>query len=74
MGSDLFSLFQISLENYFELKFRLWNEHDISPDWLESLTFYEFQMWVDKLNQYVVKENKKILEDSGQTEVFNFQK
>lgn len=31
-------------------------------------------MWVDKLNQYVVKENKKILEDSGQTEVFNFQK
>jgi hypothetical protein len=71
-GSDLFSLFQISLENYFNLKFRLWKEHSVDPSWVETIPFYEYQIWVDMLNKYVDKENKKALEESGQSEVFNF--
>lgn len=71
-GSDLFSLFQISLENYFDLKFRLWREHTIDPNWLESVPFYEYQIWLDKLNDSVEEENKKKLQESGQTEVFSF--
>ncbi len=73
-GSDLFSLFQISLENYFDIKFRLWREHAINPDWLESIPFYEYQIWIDKLNDSVEKENKKRLAESGQVEVFSFSK
>ena len=73
-GSDLFSLFQISLENYFDLKFRMWKEHGLDPAWIESIPFYEYQIWLDKLNDAVEKENKKNLEDSGQTEVFSFSK
>ena len=73
-GSDLFSLFQISLENYFDIKFRLWKEHQVSPEWLESIPFYEYQIWLDKLNDAVEKENRKRLSETGQVEVFNFSK
>ena len=73
-GSDLFSLFQISLENYFDLKFRLWNEHKVDPAWLESIPFYEYQIWLEKLNEAVERENKKKLDESGKTEVFSFSK
>ena len=73
-GSDLFSLFQISLENFFDLKFRLWREHDLDPAWIESLPFFEYQMWIEKLNLAIEKENKKTMEESGQTEVFSFSK
>jgi hypothetical protein len=62
------------LENFFDLKFRLWKEHGLDPKWVESIPFYEYQIWVDKINVYVEKENKRIQEESGQTEVFNFKK
>ena len=71
-GSDLFSLFQISLENYFELKFRLWKEHGVDPEWIESIPFYEYQIWIEKLNIFIEKENKRSLQESGKTELFNF--
>ena len=73
-GSDLFSLFQISLENYFDLKFRLWNEHKLDPEWIEKIPYYEYQIWLDKLNKVVEKQNKENQEESGQSEVFNFSK
>ena len=71
-GSDLFSLLQISLENFFDIKFRLWNEHKMDPGWLESIPFYEYQIWLDKLNDSIEKENKKALADSGKSEIFSF--
>jgi hypothetical protein len=46
----------------------------MDPDWIEALPFYEYQMWVEKLNRYIEKENKKLMEESGQNEVFNFKK
>ena len=46
----------------------------MSPDWLESIPFYEYQIWLDKLNDAVEKENKQRLADSGQVEVFSFSK
>ena len=73
-GSDLFSLFQISLENYFDLKFRLWNEHKLDPEWIEKIPYYEYQIWLEKLNRVVEKENKEAQEESGQNEVFSFSK
>jgi len=52
----------------------MWKEHGIDPNWIESIPFYEYQIWIDKLNLTIEKENKQVLEDSGQVEVFNFKK
>ena len=59
-GTDLFSLFQISLDNYFDIKFRLWEEFKLSIDHLESLLFYEYQILIDKLNKKIEEGNKKV--------------
>jgi hypothetical protein len=72
--SNLFSLFQISLDNYFDIKFRLWKEHNLDPAWLESIPFYEYQLWVSKLNKYIDERNRKKSEGDGLKEAFNFSK
>jgi G:T-mismatch repair DNA endonuclease (very short patch repair protein) len=56
------------------LKFRLWNEHKLDPEWIEKIPYYEFQIWLDKINKSVEKQNKENMEDAGQSEVFNFSK
>jgi hypothetical protein len=60
------------LENYLDLKFRLWKEHGLDPGWIESIPFYEYQIWIEKLNLYIEKENKKAMEESGKSELFSF--
>ena len=62
------------MENFFDLKFRMWKEHGLDPNWIESIPYYEYQMWIDKLNQSVEKENREALEESGKKELFNFSK
>jgi len=62
------------LENFFDLKFRMWKEHGLDPNWVESIPFYEYQIWIEKLNQAVEKDNKEALEESGKVELFNFSK
>lgn len=71
--TDLFSLFQISLANYFDIKFRLWDEFKLSIDHLENLPFYEYQLFIDKLNQKIERENKKN-EQGDLVEAFSFSK
>lgn len=58
-GTDPFSLFQISLANYFDIKFRLWEEFKVSIDNLEKIPYYEYQIFIDKLNNKIEEENKK---------------
>ena len=72
-GTDLFSLFQISLANYFDIKFRLWDEFKLSIDHLEELPFYEYQLFIDKLNEKIERENKKN-EQGDLVEAFAFSK
>jgi G:T-mismatch repair DNA endonuclease (very short patch repair protein) len=62
------------LENFFDIKFRLWREHNLDPNWVESIPFYEYQIWLEKLNQAIEKENRSILEETGKKEIFNFSK
>lgn len=52
----------------------MWKEHGLDPEWVEGIPFYEYQIWIEKLNVYIDKENKQSIEDSGQVEVFNFKK
>jgi hypothetical protein len=52
----------------------MWKEHGLDPNWIESIPYYEYQMWIDKLNQSVEKENREALEESGKKELFNFSK
>lgn len=71
--TDPFSLFQISLSNYFEIKFRLWEEFKVSIDSLESLPFYEYQMYIDKLNKKIEDQNQKNAQ-GDLVEAFSFTK
>jgi hypothetical protein len=73
-GSDLFSLFQISLVNYFDIKFRLWREHGIDPVFLENLPFYEYQLWIEKINQSIEIESQEDMESKGFKQVFSLKK
>jgi hypothetical protein len=62
------------LDNFFEIKFRLWKEHGLNPEWVESIPFYEYQIWIDKLNDLIEKQNAEALETDGKKQVFNFTK
>ena len=73
-GLDHFSLFQISLENFFDIKFRLWQEHKLDPVWIENIPYYEFQIWLDKLNVVIEEENNENLEESGKKNVFTLRR
>jgi len=70
-GTDLFSLFQISLDNYFSIKFRLWEEYKLSIDTLEKLPYYEYQLYIDMLNDKIEAENKKATQ-GDLVEAFSF--
>ena len=52
----------------------MWKEHGLDPNWVESIPFYEYQIWIDKLNDAIEKENKEALAESGKIELFNFSK
>jgi len=62
------------LENFFDLKFRLWKEHGLDPEWIESIPYYEFQIWIDKLNVAIEVDNQETLSEAGKSTVFSFRK
>jgi len=43
----------------------------LSIDYLEELPFYEYQLFIDKLNEKIERENKKV-EQNGLVETFSF--
>ena len=71
MDTDLFSLFQISLANFFDIKFRLWHEYRLDPEWVEGIPYWEYQLWIDKLNDAIEKQNQEAMTDGGKVQVFN---
>jgi hypothetical protein len=50
----------------------MWKEHGLDPIWIESIPYYEYQIWLDKLNLAVEEENRQIAEESGKKELFSF--
>jgi hypothetical protein len=62
------------LDNFFDIKFRLWKEHGLDPEWIESIPFYEYQIWIDKLNDAIEEENAENRAKSGVKELFSFTK
>lgn len=56
------------------MKFRLWNEHGLDPDWVERIPYYEYQIWIDKLNLAIEVDNQEVLADSGKKTVFSLRK
>jgi hypothetical protein len=61
------------LTNYFEIKFRLWEEFKVSIDTLENLPFYEYQMYIDMLNKKIEDQNQKNAQ-GDLVEAFSFSK
>jgi hypothetical protein len=62
------------LENFFDIKFRLWKEHGLDPEWIETIPFYEYQIWIDKLNAVIEVENAEAQSKDGLKQIFNFTK
>lgn len=46
----------------------------MDPDWIEKIPFYEYQIWIEKLNVSIEKENRRAMEESGTQQVFSFKK
>jgi hypothetical protein len=51
----------------------LWEEFKLSIDSLEALPFYEYQIYIDKLNEKIERDNKKS-EQGDLVEAFSFSK
>lgn len=64
-ASNLFSLFKISLENFFKTKFHIYLKLHIQPSELENLEYYEFHYLVKDLIEHIKAENKQ---NEGQQE------
>jgi hypothetical protein len=61
------------LDNYFDIKYKLAQDHNISFSELEKLPYFEFQIILDKINKDIENKNNKILEDKeGVVPIFNF--
>ena len=73
--SDPFTLFQISLDNYFDIKYKFSRDFNISFSELEKMPYFEFQIILDKINEDIEERNKKILQDKdGVVPIFNLGK
>jgi hypothetical protein len=51
----------------------LWEEFKVSIESLERMPFYEYQMYIDKLNDKIEAENKKAIQ-GDLVEAFSFSK
>jgi sortase (surface protein transpeptidase) len=56
--SKVFSLFQISLENFFKTKFYLGLHLHIQPSEIDQLEYYEYWYYVQNLKDHLDKKNK----------------
>jgi hypothetical protein len=73
--SDPFSLFQISLDNYFDIKYKFARDHGISFSELEKLPYFEFQIILNKINTEIEEKNQKALQEKeGLVPIFNLGK
>jgi hypothetical protein len=64
-ASNLFSLFKISLENFFKVKFYIYKHLSIQPSELEEMEYYEFHYIVKELIEMIKAENEA---NKGQNE------
>jgi hypothetical protein len=46
----------------------------VDPDFLESLPFYEYQLWIEKINEYIEVESQEDMESKGFKQVFSLKK
>ena len=53
-----FGLFQIDLENYFEIKFHMLKQLNCQFSEVEQLPYYELEMMVEKLKKWLEKEKE----------------
>jgi len=44
------------------------------PDFLESLPFYEYQLWIEKINEHIEVESQEDMESRGFKQVFSLKK
>ena len=63
-GFDPFILYQISLENFNNIRRRLSKEEFISYETLDNMLYYEYEMTLDSVNQEIEEKNMKQMKDN----------
>jgi len=63
----LFRIFQISLENYFKIKFQLEKHLRLQPSEIEALPYYELEYTIENLIEDLKKRNKENDEQQNDT-------
>ena len=66
MESKVFSLFQISLENFFKTKFYLGLHLHLQPGEIDNLDYYEYFYYVQNLSDHLKNQQKKEGEQNEQ--------
>jgi len=66
--SNLFSLFKISLENFFKTKFYIYQQLHIQPSELEGMEYYEFHYLVKELIEHMKRESENSQGQKDQTD------
>jgi hypothetical protein len=62
------------LENYLDIKFRLFYEHKVDQNWIENIPYYEYQIFLDNLNKKIEAENVEAQSADGLKQIFSFSK
>ncbi len=57
-ASNLFSLFKISLENFFKIRFYIYLHLGVQPSELNNMEYYEYHYVVKDLIEHLKKENE----------------
>ena len=57
-ASNLFSLFKISLQNYFKTKFYIYLKLHVQPTEIEQMDYYEFHYLVKDLTDHLKQEKE----------------
>ena len=56
------------------IKFRLFYEHGVDMNWIESIPYYEYQIFLDNINKKIEAENMEAQSADGLKQVFSFSK
>jgi len=64
VGLKVFSLFKISLENFFKVKFHFAKQLRIQPSEVEEMPYYEYHYMLDFLIKDIKEDNKRTQEQN----------
>ena len=63
----VFGLFQIDLDKHIEQEFVILKYAGLQPSCIETMRYWEWQIWLDKMSEYMEKEKEAKEKEEGKT-------